>query len=244
MLSHGDGWETSEARISKALGVGRYAVNSAIKKLIEHGFVERSQLLSEGNQFRSMEYIVHDCPITSEDRDAIPRDAVSRLRETKPLRRTITKKTCKQEDENTNARILFENSPEDFKPAAVEKIGNAVEPFDAFWVDYGRKGNKAKAAKFFKQLSTRDQVLAHSAISLYELDMPDRKYRLDAERYLRDRRFENYTGQTEEEVLALSHEPVTLTLSKNQQRIIETDAAISEGMELLNRRAPGLETGR
>lgn len=92
--------------------------------------------------------------------------------------------------------------------------------FDAFWVAYGRKGNKAKTAQQWKRLPKRDCTAAHDALPHYHLEKPERQYRLDAERYLRDRRFENYDGMTLADVVALEREPVELGPSDNQARIL------------------------
>lgn len=66
------------------------------------------------------------------------------------------------------------------------------EAFDTFWKSYPRKENKPKAAKEFAKLSDEsDAIMSALTIWLNHPDKRDRQYWPYAERWLRDRRFDD-----------------------------------------------------
>jgi len=68
------------------------------------------------------------------------------------------------------------------------------ESFEAFWSEYNerKRSIKNKTAEVWKRLSADDRRDAHQLLSLYIADTPDPQFRMAAERYLKDRRWENY----------------------------------------------------
>jgi hypothetical protein len=89
------------------------------------------------------------------------------------------------------------------------------DSFDAFWADYQRKGNKFKTAQHWSKLSAADRCAAHKSLPFYFIEKPEAKYRLDGERFLRDRRFDNYDGITRDQALALARRDDSATETKS-----------------------------
>ena len=214
LLSHDEGWQTSEARIAKALGVGTRTVNSSMKLLIEHGFVERSQTRSEGGDFAATTYIVHDTPQCERvfDRDAVSRGRETRERETReretaPHKKTIPKEDQGEEDERSNPFDVSDETPTDLVLASPSVATKYTEAFDAFWRDYRigsarprHVGSKWNAAKQWSKLSAADRRAAHQHVAMYHCDNGFPKH---AERYLAHRDFDNFDGMTLAEVEAI-----------------------------------------
>lgn len=66
LLSHDEGWETSERRIAAVRGTGRTKVRSMLKPLEEHGYLERkTQSRGDGGRFGDGDWIVHETPVVS-----------------------------------------------------------------------------------------------------------------------------------------------------------------------------------
>lgn len=63
--------------------------------------------------------------------------------------------------------------------------------FEVFWGKYERKGNKKAACAQWQKLGVEDRGRALESLEAYFLEKPERQYRKDAERYLRDRVFED-----------------------------------------------------
>lgn len=63
LLSHKEGWETSERRIAAERGAGRHAVRSMLAPLEEHGYLSRDgQNRNEGGKFGAGVWYVSDQP--------------------------------------------------------------------------------------------------------------------------------------------------------------------------------------
>jgi len=211
LLSHGDGWETSEERIAEAMGVGAHAVSTSMHLLIEHGFVERTQA-NESGQFGPTKYLVHDRP-------AVFREREIRKRETRGYKKNnIKKNNIKKTTDLTILHVSDETSATpDAEGSSLTKPKrrNYTEAFDAFWKDYQRKGNKFKAAVQWGYLSADDRRHAHASLPIYFIEKPEPKFRLDAERFLRDHRWENYEDITRQEVIDLARRDDSDTETKS-----------------------------
>lgn len=64
------------------------------------------------------------------------------------------------------------------------------EQFNEVWKIYGRKGSKKQSLAQWKKLSEDDKDAAVKAIRDYQRERPERQFRKDFQRYLRDREFE------------------------------------------------------
>jgi hypothetical protein len=63
--------------------------------------------------------------------------------------------------------------------------------FEQFWLLYGRKGTKKVARTHWDKLSIKDREACMQSTPDYLASRPEKVYRKDAERYLRDRIWEN-----------------------------------------------------
>jgi len=231
LLSHEQGWETSESRIASALGVGVRSVSSSIKVLMEHGFVERTQTRNGSGDFAATQYIVHD---TNQSQVPNRRDAISqeretqeretRERETASYKKTIYKEDKDEEEQRSRAISVSDEtlSTETLKQGMSVEVApeaappktkrNYTEAFEAFWLCY-RSGNskppgsKYNAAKAWAKMSSGDRRAAHEAVGMY---FAENTYTQHAERYLKHRQFENYEGMTIEDVQSQSFEPLPM----------------------------------
>lgn len=71
------------------------------------------------------------------------------------------------------------------KPTAEEM----TECFEDLWLMYERKGSKAKAKKEFDKLSVEEVAVMRLHIPAYLESRPERQYRLDFERYIKNKTF-------------------------------------------------------
>lgn len=74
---------------------------------------------------------------------------------------------------------------QDGKPTAEER----AEWFEDLWLMYERKGSKAKAKKEFYKLSREEIAIMRLHIPAYLESRPERQYRLDFERYIKNKTF-------------------------------------------------------
>jgi hypothetical protein len=84
-----------------------------------------------------------------------------------------------------------EEEKEEEKEEESGRVINYSNQYETAWVSYGRKGGKAKAYIEWNKLSqeNKDKVMRH--IPSYVASKPDRRYRRDFERYLRDGLYES-----------------------------------------------------
>ena len=88
-----------------------------------------------------------------------------------------------------------------------------AELFEDLWQMYERKGSKANAKKEFAKLSQEEIVIMQEHIPAYLQSRPERQYRLDFERYIKNKAFNSvvYSKQNEmlydpEQKMSISHE--------------------------------------
>jgi hypothetical protein len=63
--------------------------------------------------------------------------------------------------------------------------------FDQFWISYQKKTGKAAAQKEWNKLSQRDREAAMDGVAAYVASTPDKKFRLDPERFLKRKKWED-----------------------------------------------------
>lgn len=67
LLSHEQGWETSERDLADKSSAGRFAVRTALAELETHGYLSRTQTRDLSGKVSAAEYHVSDCPSCSND---------------------------------------------------------------------------------------------------------------------------------------------------------------------------------
>jgi hypothetical protein len=63
--------------------------------------------------------------------------------------------------------------------------------FEDLWLMYERKGSKAKAKKEFDKLTAEEIATMRCHIPAYLESRPEKQYRLDFERYIKNKTFNN-----------------------------------------------------
>ena len=106
------------------------------------------------------------------------------------------------------------------KPTAEE----LTEWFEDLWLMYERKGSKAKAKKEFEKLSKDEISAMRHHIPAYLQSRPDRQYRLDFERYIKNKAFESVVYSKHNIVL---YDPESPDTSSTQETIQESKAECS-----------------
>jgi len=81
--------------------------------------------------------------------------------------------------EKTKEKDLFEQFPMDHE----------LEAFEEFWKLYERKGSKKKSLAYWKKLTHNERTQAIDCLEFYFKERPEKQYRKDAERFLRDKMF-------------------------------------------------------
>lgn len=73
--------------------------------------------------------------------------------------------------------------------AAPAEVADMDGCFEDLWLMYERKGSKAKAKKEFEKLAPSDIATMRLHIPAYLESRPERQYRLDFERYIKNKTF-------------------------------------------------------
>lgn len=60
LMSHSEGWQTTTERIGQAIGMSAGTVKTAVKDLVEMGYLKRAQEHLDGGRFGAMTYILTD----------------------------------------------------------------------------------------------------------------------------------------------------------------------------------------
>lgn len=76
-----------------------------------------------------------------------------------------------------------------------------AEWFEDLWLAYERKGSKAKAKKEFEKLTEDEVAMMRKHIPAYILSRPERQYRLDFERYIKNKTFNSVVYSKSNEML-------------------------------------------
>ena len=100
------------------------------------------------------------------------------------------KEIIKEKDVCDNMPMLF-SGEEVPMPAQTAKPNaeQTAEWFEDLWLAYERKGSKAKAKKEFEKLTEDEVAMMRKHIPAYIQSRPERQYRLDFERYIKNKTF-------------------------------------------------------
>lgn len=86
------------------------------------------------------------------------------------------------------------------------------EQFEDLWLMYERKGSKAKAKQMFAKLTDDEVTLMRSHIPAYLQSRPERQYRLDFERYIKNKTFTSVVYSKDNTMLFDPETRMTMTL--------------------------------
>lgn len=102
-------------------------------------------------------------------------------------------RTSNQKHNRTSNSIFNSDSKLLSKGKGVKgKNQNAyTDEFETFWNAYNKKGSKSSAFTYWKELTTDEQTAAVRFIPDYFASKPDAQFRKDAERYLKNKTFED-----------------------------------------------------
>lgn len=134
LMSHQDGYELTYAQIERQTGLGRYAINEAIKNLTAHKWLETDRPKLPNGQYGPKSWIVHNPTSASFS--------------------TVGDSTVEQPTDYKKNTVKEEHSREKSNAQQVER------EFDVFWQNYPRKVGKGLALKTFAKLTAEDQQRA------------------------------------------------------------------------------------
>ena len=120
------------------------------------------------------------------------------------------KEIIKEKDVCDNMPMLF--SGEEIPMPAQTAKPNAeqtAEWFEDLWLAYERKGSKAKAKKEFEKLTEDEVAMMRKHIPAYIQSRPERQYRLDFERYIKNKTFNSVVYSKSNEMLFDPESPDT-----------------------------------
>lgn len=146
-------------------------------------------------------------------------------------------------DEGTDAK-LFDDADEDSGfatltmlacekniPYAGPTADEMTEWFEDLWLLYERKGCKAKAKKEFEKLSKEDVATMRSHIPAYLQARPERQYRLDFERYIKNKAFTSVVYSKQNEILYDPDAPeISVTTEDVPEHKIENSTTTINGV--------------
>jgi hypothetical protein len=170
LMTHSPGWNVSIRTLALSNKVSRDQITAAIKELEQYGYINRSQE-RDGSRFAEAIWTTRD-PYTDAELSA----AELPLTEKSATENPTTKNTISKEQQDKKEHIKNEYD----------------DSFELFWKSYPRKENKPKAAKEFgKLIADKDLLMKQLAVWLAHPLKADRGYWPHAERWLRDRRFDD-----------------------------------------------------
>ena len=170
LMTHSPGWNVSIRTLALSNKVSRDQITAAIKELEQYGYINRSQE-RDGSRFAEAIWTTRD-PYTDAELSA----AELPLTEKSATENPTTKNTISKEQQDKKEQIKNEYD----------------DSFELFWKSYPRKENKPKAAKEFgKLIADKDLLMKQLAVWLAHPLKADRGYWPHAERWLRDRRFDD-----------------------------------------------------
>jgi DNA-binding MarR family transcriptional regulator len=175
LMSHSPGWNVSIRTLALSNKVSRDQITSAMKELEKLGYISRTQQ-RDGTRFAEAVYTTRD-PFTEAELAAMELSAAEfPSTEKSATENPTTKNTNSKEQQLKEKQIKNEYE----------------ESFELFWKTYPRKENKPKAAKEFSKLvSEQDLIMQKLTVWLNHPAKVDRGYWPHAERWLRDRRFDD-----------------------------------------------------
>lgn len=176
LMSHSPGWRVSQESLAKANNVGRDSIRRMIRELVEAGYlsVSEKQVHNEKGYLAGYTYTTKD-----------PNDMTQEPMLVEPLLAEPTKADTAHKNTKDQENNLKEN-----------KTKNTYsDDFETFWKKYPRhEGSKVKAAKAFEFAvggNSTTFLFGSLEIWLKHPSKQDITYWPYAERWLRDRRFED-----------------------------------------------------
>ena len=82
-----------------------------------------------------------------------------------------------------------------------KNVTPTADEFEDLWLMYERKGSKAKAKKEYEKLAAEEVCTMRCHIPAYIQSRPDRQYRQDFERYIKNKTFLSVVYSRQNEVL-------------------------------------------
>lgn len=172
LMSHSVGWQVSVRGLALANKVSRDQIAAALKELETYGYIKRTQTRGDNNRWGEAIYetcdpIEGELPVTEKP---LPEKPVT---ENPTAKKPTNKETNNKE---TNRKHEYADS------------------FELFWKQYPRKEAKPKAAREFAKLANElgaDYLMQQLLIWLSHPSKADRQFWPYAERWLRDRRFDD-----------------------------------------------------
>ena len=166
-----------------------------------------------------------------------------RVETSQPIPTTITTNTTNisftPSDEGTDAKLFDDAetatltmlSSEDIPYTARPTAEELTEWFEDLWLLYERKGCKAKAKKEFEKLSKEEIATMRSHIPAYLQSRPERQYRLDFERYIKNKAFTSVVYSKQNIVLYDPDAPeISLTRDSIPEQKTETSTTTINGV--------------
>ena len=105
--------------------------------------------------------------------------------------------------DDANSTLTMLSGEEIPMPAQTAKPNaeQIAEWFEDLWLAYERKGSKAKAKKEFEKLTEDEVAMMRRHIPAYIQSRPERQYRLDFERYIKNKTFNSVVYGKSNEML-------------------------------------------
>jgi len=132
LLSHEDGYGLTYAQIERQTGMGRFAINEAIKLLTSLAWLEVWQPKGEDGRFAAKSWLIKNPGVGDSATEPFRYGTANALKEDNSLEKTT-------EEENLNARV-----EEEF-----------LKSFNQFWELYPKKIDKGRAVKDFRSALKR-----------------------------------------------------------------------------------------
>lgn len=159
-----DDWQVYLSDLKNRSTDGRDSTASAIKELVENGYIQRSQVKEKG-KFSGYNYTVYEQP-----------------------RRVIRNGSTETVLPNTeNPTLLSTNNTKLLKKINTKK----EETFDKLWSMYNKKVGKEKAYKAFKKVSKSDYDKIFEHVPKYVESTPDITFRKHLSTYLNQKSWED-----------------------------------------------------
>jgi DNA-binding MarR family transcriptional regulator len=175
LMSHSPGWNVSIRTLALSNKVSRDQITSAMKELEKLGYISRSQQ-RDGTRFAEAVYTTRD-PFTEAELAATELSAAEFPSTEKSATENPTTKNTNSKEQQLKEK---------------QTKNEYAESFELFWKLYPRKENKPKAAKEFSKLvSEQELIMQKLNVWLIHPVKVDRGYWPHAERWLRDRRFDD-----------------------------------------------------
>lgn len=124
---------------------------------------------------------------------------------------------------STMTMLSSEKLPYEAEALPAEK----ADCFEDLWLMYERKGSKAKAKKEFEKLTSQEVATMRLHIPAYLESRPERQYRLDFERYIKNKAFTSVVYSKSNVMLFDPEAPNTSSTTENLPVFTDDHATIT-----------------